>query len=290
MRYRYEFIINLNKSMNIFKQSQKILGLGLVNVAMGSYILYRAIRKIRNMQVKAKNRQAQKQEDKKTKEQQLIYRICVTGGPQGGKTTSLAILNEKLSDKGFKVFMVPNVTALSSDCGAVDDLARLSEVDRIKLIIERVKYQMALEDYFTDLAMLAGQPSVVLCDGGVIDNHALVSEEVWQMVLDEQGWNNIYLRDQRYDHIIHLKSNAYVANAFKFSTEHHQKELEAAIQLDQSIQVSWSGHPHLVILESEAGFDTKMLNAIDVLYKVIGLPTSNKIFKKLLIDSCTMII
>lgn len=118
----------------------------------------------------------------------------------------MSILNEKLTDKGFKVFMVPHVAALSSDCGAAQDLPRLSETDRIKLVIERVKYQMALEDYFTDLAMLAGQPSVVLCDGGVMDNHALVSNEVWQMVLDEQGWNNIYLRDQRYDHIIHLKT------------------------------------------------------------------------------------
>lgn len=61
--------------------------------------------------------------------------------------------------------------------------------------------------------------------------------------------------------------------------------MDAAIELDQKIQVSWSGHPHLIILESESGFDTKMLNAIDVLYKVIGLPTSNKIFKKLLIES-----
>ncbi len=57
------------------------MGLGLVNVAMGSYILYRAMKKINNMQSKAKSRQQQKQEEKKTKEQQLIYRICVTGGP-----------------------------------------------------------------------------------------------------------------------------------------------------------------------------------------------------------------
>lgn len=48
---------------------------------MGSYILYRAVRKIRNMQMKAKSRQQQRQEEKKGKEQQLIYRICVTGGP-----------------------------------------------------------------------------------------------------------------------------------------------------------------------------------------------------------------
>lgn len=43
-----------------------------------------------------------------------------------------------------------------------------------------------------------------------------------------------------------------------------------------------------MILESEQGFDTKMLNAIDVLYKVIGLPTANKVFKKLLLESFEM--
>ena len=37
---------------------------------------------------------------------------------------------------------------------------------------------MALEDYFTDLAMLAGQPSVVLCHGGVMDNLAGVMDNL----------------------------------------------------------------------------------------------------------------
>lgn len=128
---------------------------------------------------KKKAARLQQKSQSKSPEQQLIYRICLTGGPQGGKTTSLAILNEKLTDKGFKVFMVPNVLALSTDCGAVQNIEKLKTDDIIKLLIERVKYQMALEDYFTDLAQLAGQPSVVLCDGGVMDSHSLVSEELW---------------------------------------------------------------------------------------------------------------
>jgi hypothetical protein len=61
-------------------------------------------------------------------------------------------LNEKLTDKGFKIFMVPNINELTKDCGAVSNLDDMSQEDKIKYIIERVKYQMALEDYFTDLA------------------------------------------------------------------------------------------------------------------------------------------
>jgi signal recognition particle GTPase len=36
-----------------------------------------------------------------------LFKICVTGGNQGGKTTSLAYLSEKLTTMGYKVFVVP---------------------------------------------------------------------------------------------------------------------------------------------------------------------------------------
>lgn len=74
--------------------------------------------------------------------------------------------------------------------------------------------QMALEDYFTDLANLSGKPSIVLCDRGVMDPYAYMSEDVWQVVLDEQGWNPVNLRDKRYDAVLHLVTAADGAESF----------------------------------------------------------------------------
>lgn len=43
---------------------------------------------------------------------QPIYRICVTGGPCAGKTTSLTTIRSHLQEKGFKVLEVPEAATL----------------------------------------------------------------------------------------------------------------------------------------------------------------------------------
>ena len=100
----------------------------------------------------------------------------------------------------------------------------------MKVVMERVKFQLALEDYFADLAQLAGQPSIILCDQGTMDQARLLSEELWQTVLDETGWNNIQLRDNRYDQVIHLETNTTDQSFFKFRTQDHPSEVRAAKQ------------------------------------------------------------
>ena len=213
----------------------------------------------------------------------MIYRVCITGGAQGGKTTCISILSEKMSDKGFKIFCVPNIDKLSRDCGSRNSLENMKEEDQVKVVMERVKFQLALEDYFADLAQLAGQPSIILCDQGTMDQARLLSEELWQTVLDETGWNNIQLRDNRYDQVIHLETNTTDQSFFKFRTQDHPSEVRAAKQQDQTIQAIWAGHPHQVILVSQSAFDQKILQACHLLYQLIGLPVDNKVFKKLLI-------
>ena len=38
---------------------------------------------------------------------------------------------------------------------------------------------MQLEDYFTELAIIGNEPSVVICDRGIMDPKAYLSEENW---------------------------------------------------------------------------------------------------------------
>ena len=46
---------------------------------------------------------------------------------------------------------------------------------------------MALEDTFSELARNEQLPSVILCDRGLMDGSAYVSEELWLAVIDEIG-------------------------------------------------------------------------------------------------------
>lgn len=108
---------------------------------------------------------------------------------------------------------------------------------------------MNLEDYFMELGALLEKPAVILCHRGVMDASAYISEETWQIILDEQGWSAVNLRDRRYDAVLHLVSAAdgaveYFLKRNKSSTE--DVKFEAII-----IQIYWK--------LNEKGFKKKML-------------------------------
>lgn len=44
--------------------------------------------------------------------QKSATEIVLTGGPCAGKTTALSYISEKLMDKGFRVFIVPEVATM----------------------------------------------------------------------------------------------------------------------------------------------------------------------------------
>lgn len=116
-----------------------------------------------------------------------------------------------------------------------------------------MKMQMALEDYFTDLALLANKPSIILCDRGVMDPYAYMSEESWQIILDEQGWSPVNLRDKRYDAVLHLVTAADGAeHAYsKGNNQARYESVEDARKIDKRIQVAWIGHPHFTYLRKK---------------------------------------
>ena len=108
-----------------------------------------------------------------------IYRICLTGGPCAGKTTAFSTLNTALSDRGFRVFQVPEAATMLMKGGAFIQSGKMSFSNAVKFQINLMKMQMALEDNFLEIALSCDKPSVILCDRGVMDGSAYTSEELW---------------------------------------------------------------------------------------------------------------
>lgn len=79
---------------------------------------------------------------------------------------------------------------------------------QVKFQILLMQTQINLEDTFENLARNEGKQSVLLCDRGLMDGSAYVSQDQWQAVLDEMGWNPINLRDKRYDAVLHMVTAA----------------------------------------------------------------------------------
>ncbi len=78
----------------------------------------------------------------------------------------------------------------------------------VKFQTQLIRLQIGLEDNFIEMAKIAGVPSVILCDRGLMDGSAYVSEEMWLAIMDEVGLSQTQLRDKRYDGVIHMVTAA----------------------------------------------------------------------------------
>jgi hypothetical protein len=114
-----------------------------------------------------------------------VYRVVLTGGPCAGKTTALARLTERLEDFGFKVFRVPEAATLLQNGGL--SFAGLRQEQVIDMQAHLMRVQFSLEEEFDGIARattrFSDAPSVLLCDRGLMDGRAYVSEEMFRQVI-----------------------------------------------------------------------------------------------------------
>lgn len=83
---------------------------------------------------------------------------------------ALTTLKEKLSERGLKVFVVPEVPTLTMEGGGMIIMGGLSSENVCRFQSLLMKAQMNFEDYFNDLALLNGKPAVILMDRGKLTN------------------------------------------------------------------------------------------------------------------------
>jgi CYTH domain-containing protein len=163
----------------------------------------------------------------------------------------------------------------------------LSPENIMKFQTYLMKMQMKMEDYFMELAVMSGEPAVVLCDRGVLDPYAYMSDECWHSILDEQGWSMVILRDRRYDAVIHLVTAADGAEEY-YTLENNQaryESAETAIKVDRRTQLAWIGHPNFAIVDNTLkGFQNKLNKVLGAVSNFLKLDFSTKIFEKYLVE------
>lgn len=124
-----------------------------------------------------------------------IYKICISAGVQGGKTTAMSKVAEQLTSLGYKVFTCPNVYTLTRDGGVEVFDTTLSMELQLANLITYMKMIMKTEDYFFQLAGDEVETKcVVLCNSGTMDAKAYVDEELWEAMISETGWTEMNLR------------------------------------------------------------------------------------------------
>lgn len=216
-----------------------------------------------------------------------VFRIVLTGGPGAGKTTSLAHIQDRLENLGFKVFIVPEAATLLLNGGF--RIIRDNFREHIHFQVSLLTMQVTNEDLFFKaaerFAAREGKSCVVICDRGVLDAKGFMTETEWDAVLDATGSTTSQLRDKRYDAVIHLESAAVSAPQFytRANNAARQEDVGEAALFDARVQSAWIGAPRFRIIRSRENFADKMKELDNVITQIVGVPLSVETERRFLV-------
>lgn len=212
--------------------------------------------------------------------------IVLTGGPASGKTTSLAVLSQKLADWGFRVMLAPEVATMLI-AGGIPDIGLIAGDRERFLVLERhfLAFQRALRERYRALAeAFPDERMVIIYDRGESDVAAYVGPDDFARLLLEAGLTMADVRDS-YDGVIHLVSSAIGArDAYTTANNSARRETpDEAAALDGKTLAAWVGHPHLRVIDNSTGFEAKIDRVIAACARVLGIPEPLEIERKFLL-------
>eukprot|EP01062_Namystynia_karyoxenos_P058896 TRINITY_DN50352_c0_g1_i1.p1 TRINITY_DN50352_c0_g1~~TRINITY_DN50352_c0_g1_i1.p1 ORF type:complete len:451 (+),score=165.92 TRINITY_DN50352_c0_g1_i1:104-1354(+) len=198
-------------------------------------------------------------------EQPRVYRVCLTGGPCGGKSAALANLRRELEEKGYNVFTVPEAATMIFEGGG-RKLFTAGESGCHHFQLELLRMQLVHEDSFISMARACGKKAVVLIDRGTMDGRVFCTPGQWESIMEEGGWTTAALRDQRYDLVLLFSTTAWGAeHIYEVQRSNNPERTETAEEAraqEKKLREVYLGHPHVRILENkDSSWNQKLARA-----------------------------
>jgi len=187
-----------------------------------------------------------------------VLSVVLTGGPCGGKSSSLRRIKEVFSRRSWNVYALPEVPTICMLGGfeypGIDAGEKLVTFETALM-----RLQIQMEDSFRMVAESSGKPSLLVHDRAVLDPAAYIDRENFDRVLASNSWTWQGLLS-RYDLVAHLVTAADGAREFYTHSNNKARteSPEQAIQLDAAVGRCYEGHPRRVIIGNQTGFDAKV--------------------------------
>ena len=186
------------------------------------------------------------------------FRIVLTGGPGGGKTTAADLFRREI---GEKVVIVPETATMLFKGG----FPRLGEPEA-RMATQRAIFhaQVALEDIQS--AHYPGR--VLLCDRGTVDGAAFWPDEAPEGFFDSLGTS---LEEQlgRYDAVIFFESAAVGDISIEGGNPTRTESNEEARHLDMRLRELWSKHPNFHFVPHSTSFLAKLQDGLEQLQIIV---------------------
>jgi len=209
-----------------------------------------------------------------------VKRICLTGGPCGGKTTALSQVGDRLRSMGIQVFVVPEMATTFSAAGAGFPVTGTGDM-QLNWEISKLRMQMTLEDTFARVAQASRKTSVLLFDRGCMDTKAYCSAETWQEILRRMGKTEHQLCTERYDAIVHLVTAADGAELYYTTMNNtaRRETVEQAREIDELTRKAWEEHPRRRVVYNPpgvSGMPAKTQAVVNEVCQLLGVQSLRK--------------
>ena len=185
------------------------------------------------------------------------FRVVLTGGPGGGKTTAADLFRREIGDR---VIVVPEAATLLFSGG----FPRPTQSDAQRSAQCAIyQVQRGLED----IQATQYPDRILLCDRGTVDGGAYWPDGAADFY-DTVGSTH---EDElaRYDAVLFFETAALGDHGFESENRYRTESQQQAIELDHRLRALWSPHPHFTVIPHTASFFRKMTIGLGLLESVI---------------------
>ena len=203
------------------------------------------------------------------KTQKNIVKIVITGGPCAGKSTVLKTIKQALEHAEYKTFIAQEMATRLFESGV--------EISEKGLSLYQFQEQLLLrqideENFIKKLAEEHNYDNVViLCDRGIMDGQAYMSEEDFGKILQHNGYTRNQVTEERYDLVIHLTTAAYGAEKFYTLANNvvRTENIAEARILDDTIKEVWKPHHDVRVIDNSTCFQGKIDRTIETIFSFL---------------------
>ena len=212
-----------------------------------------------------------------------VTKIVITGGPCAGKSTALSLIQKEFSKRGYHVITISETaTDVILSGYTYNNMTSALEFQKVVFGVQLSK-EKTFENAVNKITV--SDKILVICDRGLLDSKAYLSEIEFNQLLKSFGKNEVELRDN-YDAVFHLVTAANGAEEYYTTANNSARieTLEEARIADKRTLSAWAGHPHLRVIDNKFNFNDKIKNLIAEISSFIGEPEPYEIERKFLIE------
>jgi len=211
-------------------------------------------------------------------------KIALTGGPGGGKTSSIDKIVQGCMERGYQTIVVPEAATILINMG-IKPFGE-NAIDMVEFQRFVMDLQIKLENYADYVSSQTIKPCVVLCDRGLLDDRAYVSEDEYLKLLREFNLSMMECMS-RYQLVIHMVTPAFGKEEF-YTLENNRarsESVEEARNRDRKTLQAWLGHDNLKVIGNESDFDAKLDRCLNEVYAMLNKPSLIQRQEKYLVQS-----